>query len=80
METIIIPSITVICYVVGAMVKHLCHKIDNKYIPIINAILGIALAFWMKGFSFDVALVGLVSGWASTGCYEAIRNMSQGGK
>ena len=55
-------------------------KIDNKYIPIINAILGIALAFWMKGFSFDVALVGLVSGWASTGCYEAIRNMSQGGK
>lgn len=80
MDTIFIPSITVICYVIGEMIKHLCPKVSNQLIPVINAVIGIALAFWMKGFSFDSALVGLVSGWASTGCYEAIRNMSQGGK
>ena len=51
--------------------------LDNKYIPVIVAILGIALSLWQDGITPKSVACGLVSGLASTGAFELIRNISE---
>lgn len=73
---LISPSIMVLCYVAGVIIKKCITKIDNKYIPIINALFGVILAAIMAGnISVDSIAQGIVSGWASTGLFESIRNI-----
>ncbi len=80
LSTLISPTIVVICYLVGLIVKNFVSKIDNGYIPIINGVVGIVIACLMsKAVSFDIIAQGVVSGWASTGLFESIRNMKNKG-
>lgn len=73
---LISPTIMVICYCVGVVIKKFISKLDNAYIPVVNAVLGIVIAFIVNGsISFDVIAQGVVSGWASTGLFESIRNI-----
>ena len=45
------------------------------------AALGVAVTAWAQGcFTPDVLATGLVSGLASTGLYEAFRNLLDGAK
>lgn len=71
-----IPVIVGICLCVGYVVKTSV-PVDNKYIPAINAILGLLLAVWIHwgAITPEVILSGLFSGLASTGLYEAFRNL-----
>lgn len=66
-----------ICLCLGYMIKHYSDAIPNKYIPTIMGLLGLLFNVWANNFAFTPAIVlgGLVSGLASTGLYEAFRNI-----
>lgn len=77
LESFISPVILGICLCVGYVVKKWIKDVDNKFIPTINAVLGVILAFTMSGFVFniDTILQGMISGLAATGSFEAFRNL-----
>ena len=66
-----------ICLCVGFIIKTSFDKIPNKYIPLIVAILGliIKISTNYNGINAEIILSGLLSGLASTGLYEAFRNL-----
>lgn len=69
--------IVVICAAVGFVIKNAVPKIDNRFIPMISAVLGVVIGMWSHNWSFtpEILVMGLVSGLAATGCYELIRNL-----
>jgi len=66
-----------ICLCVGYIIKHSISIVQNKYIPLIMGILGVILNLWINGWSLtpEVLLGGLVSGLASTGTHELVKNL-----
>ncbi len=64
-----------ICLCVGYAIKQSLDFIPNKYIPLIMLILGTFLGIISSGLSLESVLSGMVSGLASTGLYEAFRNL-----
>lgn len=71
-----------ICLCLGYVIKHSITFIDNKYIPLIMAVLGVVLNAWVNQFAFtpEILLGGLASGLGATGAYELVRQMKTGGK
>ena len=70
-----------ICLCIGYVLKNSFPKLDNKYIPLIMAILGVVLNIWIaKGISPDILLVGMISGLSSTGLHQAFKNIIGGDK
>lgn len=65
-----------ICLCIGYVVKTSIPKIPNNMIPLIMAVLGVALNVWFNAFSFtpDILLGGLFSGLASTGLHQAFKS------
>lgn len=60
-----------ICVCVGYVLKNSFPKLDNKYIPLIMAILGVVINVWIvKAISPDVLLGGMFSGLSSTGLHQ----------
>lgn len=72
-----VPIIVGICLCVGYVIKNLITTdVINKYIPLIMAVLGIVLNIWLNmAFTPEILLGGMVSGLASTGLYEAFKNL-----
>ena len=67
-----------ICLCVGYVLKNSFPKIENRYIPLMMAILGCSLNIWIAGgVSPDVILGGLFSGLASTGLHQVFVNLIQ---
>lgn len=62
-----------ICLIVGVLIKH-ATPIDNKYIPVIVALIGVGLALWIHwgALSPVVLLTGMTSGLASTGMHQLV--------
>ena len=71
-----------ICLCVGYVIKHSLDFIPNKYIPLIMACLGLVMSVCtnLDKITLEVILTGLFSGLASTGCYEAFKNLIKGDK
>lgn len=72
-----VPIIVGICLCIGYILKNLVptDKI-NRYIPIIMGVLGVGLNAWMNlSFTPQILMGGLFSGLASTGLYEAFKNL-----
>lgn len=69
-----------ICLCVGYVIKMSLDFIPNKYIPLIMLILGMILGVSSNGVSLASVLSGMVSGLASTGLYEAFRNVISKGE
>ena len=68
-----------ICLCVGYVLKNSFPKLDNKYIPLIMAILGCSLNIWIVGgISPDVILGGMFSGLSSTGLHQVFKSLIQG--
>ena len=66
-----------ICLCIGYVIKTSLDFIPNKYIPAIMLLLGMlinAVINWQH-ISMMVILGGMISGLASTGLYEAFRNL-----
>lgn len=65
-----------ICLCVGFVLKHLVptEKVD-KFIPLIVALLGIAINIWLNEFAFtpEILLGGMFSGLASTGMHQLFK-------
>ena len=76
-----VAVITVICYLVGQIVK--VTGIDNKYIPVIvgvaGGVLGVVGMFIMPDFPagdyMTAVAVGIVSGLAATGINQAVKQI-----
>ena len=65
-----------ICLCVGYVIKNSLDFVPNKYIPLIMACLGLmSICTNLDKITLEVILTGLFSGLASTGCYEAFKNL-----
>ena len=74
---LISPIILVACLMIGYVLKNLypSDKV-NRFIPLIVGILGIIFNSWaLQDFNFNIAMAGMASGLASTGAYEAFKNL-----
>ena len=71
-----------ICLCVGYVIKQSMPNVDNKYIPLVMAILGVIIALWINmGVTPQIILSGLFSGLASTGLHQMFTkliNQSEG--
>lgn len=69
-------GVMLFCLAIGYIIKTSIPTIDNKYIPLIMGITGIIIAIFNAGYcNFNILLSGLITGLASTGLYEAFRNL-----
>ncbi len=64
-----------ICLCIGYVIKTSLSFIPNQYIPLIMLIIGTILSIISSGISLISVLSGMISGLASTGLYEAFRNL-----
>lgn len=62
--------IVLACLLVGFIVKKWVKDVDNKLIPTIVFVLGVALQFLVKGVSVENFVIGGISGLASTGLHQ----------
>lgn len=71
------PLILGICLLVGYVIKTAIPKLPNRYIPLSALILGVIAAIVINypGINAEVILGGMISGLASTGLYEMLRNL-----
>lgn len=72
------PIILGICLLVGYCLKTAFESFPNKYIPLSALCLGCVIAVCMHfhdGITVEVILGGMISGLASTGLYEMLRNL-----
>lgn len=71
-----------ICLCVGYVIKQSMPSVDNKYIPLVMAILGVIIALWTNmDVTPQIILSGLFSGLASTGLHQMFTrliNQSEG--
>ena len=77
----LVPVIVGLCLVVGYLLKHLTGA-DNRFIPIIVTVLGVAVAVWMHWphITPEVILGGAVSGLASTGRHQMFKQWIDSGQ
>ena len=70
----IVPVIVGLCLVVGFLIKHVTSA-DNRFIPIVVTVLGVALSIWVSWpeITPEVILGGAVSGLASTGMHQIFK-------
>lgn len=73
-----VPVVMVACLVIGYCIKHITYldKVSNQYIPTILAVVGAILTCVDAGaVNLTFVIAGAVTGLASTGLYEAFRNL-----
>ena len=77
LQNYMVYSIIGVCLCVGYILKNtLSSKKVNQYIPLIMGVVGLLLNIYVQqAINIDVVLAGLFSGLASTGMYEAFRNV-----
>ncbi len=78
----IVVAVMGICMCVGYVVRHSLTFIPNKYIPLITLLTGTVANILanLKHINLNVILAGMISGLASTGMYEALRNFKESDK
>lgn len=67
-----------ICLLVGYVLKTAFDSFPNKYIPLAALAMGTIIAILINlqsGINAEVILGGMISGLASTGLYEMLRNL-----
>ena len=79
------PLILGICLMVGYVLKTAFDKFPNKYIPLAALCMGTGISLLLNfktGINANIILGGMMSGLASTGLHEMLRNLvgKEGGK
>lgn len=83
-STYLVPSVVILCLLVGYIIKNLIPNDSiNRFIPLIVGVLGIAATIFTAiatgvPITVDVVVSGLSSGLASTGLFEAYKNLLNG--
>lgn len=77
----VIPEILVLCLVLGFIIKKWVKDVDNKWIPTIVAVVGVAAAILMnlEAVTIGVIVGGAVSGLASTGLHQLFKQWMESG-
>lgn len=66
----------VICLVIGFVIKSFGNTKVNRFIPLIVSILGVLICAWdAMAITPAIVAAGLISGLASTGLYEAFKQL-----
>ena len=75
--SLISPIIVVACLILGYVLKNICpNEQINRFIPLIVCVTGIVFNIWaLQSFTFSTVIAGAASGLASTGAYEAFKNL-----
>lgn len=75
--TLVIPAVVVNCFAVGVLIKTSVPCISNEKIPLVVALIGILYNIWLNNWSItpQIFVEGLVSGLASTGSFELLKNL-----
>lgn len=79
----IFPLVLLGCLAVGFILKQTDILKDkyNQYIPLILAILGVLLSWWVNhSITPETTIYGAINGLASTGLYQAFKAFIEGGK
>lgn len=77
----VIPEVVALCLVLGFIIKQWIKDVDNKWIPTIVAVVGIGAAVVLNGFTVGAIVGGAVSGLASTGLHQMVKQwIESGGK
>lgn len=72
----LMPLVLAGCYAIGAALKSTEHYPD-KYIPVTMLLIGGVLAPLATGdWSAETIMIGAISGWASTGLNQTIKQLS----
>ena len=71
------PIILGICLAMGYALKNAFEKFPNKFIPLTAMCIGMVLAIVLNLHSItaEIILGGMISGLASTGLYEMLKNL-----
>lgn len=77
----VIPEVLVLCLVLGYIIKKWIKDVDNKWIPTIVAVVGVAAAILMnlEAVTLGVIVGGAVSGLASTGLHQMLKQWMESG-
>ena len=77
----LVPVIVGLCLVAGYLLKHITGA-DNRFIPLIVTVLGVAVAVWINWpqLTPEVILGGAVSGLASTGMHQLFKQWIDNGQ
>lgn len=77
-KDLIIPIVVVNCFSIGFLIKNSIPSIPNNKIPLIVSAVGILYNIWLNNFEITpkVFIEGLVSGMASTGAFELLKNLN----
>lgn len=78
----VIPEIMALCLVLGFIIKLWIKDVDNRWIPTIVAVVGAGAAILMNldAVTIDVIVGGAVSGLASTGLHQMVKQWMSGAK
>ena len=72
--TMIQPMILIVCYIVGELIKLLFKSLDKKWLPFIIGAIGMFLCpLICNELSASNIATGLISGFASSGGYDAVK-------
>lgn len=82
-----VAAIVVFCLLVGKTWKT-AERLDNKWIPVVcgfvGGCLGVVAMFVVDGFPANDVLTaiayGIVSGFASTGIHQSVKQLTEGGE
>lgn len=71
------PVILGICLCVGWSLKNAFDWFENRYIPLSMMVMGCVISLLVNwpGINAEVVLGGMISGLASTGLYEMMKNL-----
>lgn len=69
------PVIVALCLIVGYIIKHWVRDADNRIIPTVVTVVGIAAAVAMNwgAVTIEVVVGGALSGLASTGLHQVFK-------
>ena len=77
----LIPEVTILCLMLGYIVKMWVKDVDNKWIPTIVAVVGIAASVIMsKEVTIAVIVSGALSGLSSTGLHQLFKQWMDSGR
>ncbi len=75
LENYVNVRILVCCLLVGFILKMWIQDESNRWIPTIVTILGLCLSLLINGISLESGLIGAISGLASTGMHQLVKQL-----
>lgn len=70
-------AIMMMCLGIGSMLKIWKRNIDKRYLPTICFICGVLISFMINGIHIESFNIGWVSGLASTGMHQIVKQITE---